>query len=129
MGVGAGVGESVGELVGNAVAVEEPVAVASASGWGVSVLVAVWVGVEGTAWAVWVGVEGATWAVRVAATRVATRISRVEVAACVGAGGGLIVSVGVDDSLQLARSRVKSIKKQILGFIHFSIQYHLSQGK
>jgi hypothetical protein len=64
-----------------------------------------------------VGVGGADWAVSVAATRVATRASSVDVAACMGARDGSIVFVGTDDCLQLVNKIVISSKKQNRDFI------------
>jgi hypothetical protein len=64
-----------------------------------------------------VGVGEAASAVSVAATRVATRASSVDVAACVGARDGSIVFVGTDDCLQLVNKTVKSSKTQNRDFI------------
>jgi hypothetical protein len=59
-----------------------------------------------------VGVGGADWAVNVAATRVATIASNVDVDACVEVGRGFTVSVGVDAPLQLVNRRI--IRSNIL---------------
>lgn len=71
-----------------------------------------------------VGVAGAAWAVKVAATRVATRISSVEVTACVGTRDGSIVFVGTEVRLQLDNNNAMSRKKQICDFID---KLHLSE--
>jgi hypothetical protein len=95
--------------VGRIVVVAVAVAVA-VGGRGVTVLVAVIV-----------GMGGAAWAVRVAATRVATSTSRVDVAAWVGAWVGSSVFVGAGDPLQLASRNVRIRKKQIRSFMIGSI--------
>jgi hypothetical protein len=106
--VGEGVEEGVWVAAGVSVPVEVGVAVVvfMTAGRGVAVIVANNV-----------GVGGAAWAVNVAATRVATRASSVDVAACVGARDGSVVFVGTDDCLQLVNKIVISRKKQNRDFI------------
>jgi hypothetical protein len=110
VGDGSGVGVSVEVGVAVNAVVEVGVAVcvtvAVAGGGGVTVLVSANV-----------GVGGADWAVNVAATRVATIISKVDVEACVEVGRGFTVSVGVDAPLQLVNRITIKSKKLIRDFI------------
>ena len=113
-GVGDGVGDSVGDSVGVVVCIVVVVVVVVVVGVAVPVTAGGGVIVLETTR---VGVGGADWAVSVAATRVATIPSKVDVTACVGTGDGSTVFVNAGDPVQLVKKNMMSSKKLILVFM------------